>query len=221
MSTLGTLARSLSARAELLLVAVIAFGWLGVRSLAILVTERTRVHTVSDRMLLATTAVEFVAGGCALLLLHARGLRLSRAVWGISWRSTGLGVGVCLATFAAYFVVWNTLVLVLGNSFYSHVTLAGSASLGAVLLASAVNPVFEEVFEVWYLTERLAQRGFWFVAIVSVTLTMAIHASQWPHSLGSVVPGKVIFLAVYWRGRKLWPLVFAHVLGDLGMLRFT
>jgi hypothetical protein len=176
---------------------------------------------VSDRVLLATTAVEIVAGACALPLLHARGLWLSRAVWGISWRSTVLGAGICLATFAAYFVVWHTLVLVLGKSFYSHVTLAGSASLGAVLLACAVNPVFEEVFEVWYLTERLEQRGFWFLATVSVTLTMAIHASQWPHSLGSVVPGKLISLSVYWRGRKLWPLVFAHVLSDLGLLRFT
>jgi membrane protease YdiL (CAAX protease family) len=84
-----------------------------------------------------------------------------------------------------------------------------------VLLASAVNGVYEETFLVGYLVRGFRHRGAAAAVGVSVLVRLLCHLYQGPlGALAAVVFGTLAG-AFYWRSRWLWPVAFAHMLQDL------
>ena len=87
-----------------------------------------------------------------------------------------------------------------------------------VLIGSALmNGMLEEVVVVGFLAVRLQQRGWSIVAVVatSAALRGAYHLYQgFGGFLGNLVMG-LVFSWLFWRTKRVTPLVVAHVLMDL------
>ena len=96
-------------------------------------------------------------------------------------------------------------------------------AVSTVLLASAVNGFFEEVFVAGYIITALKERrGFWFAINVSVAIRLSYHLYQGPVGVAGIVPIGLLFGYFYARTGQLWPLVFAHALIDaLALLQFA
>ena len=90
-------------------------------------------------------------------------------------------------------------------------------SWAVIIVAMIVNAFLEELICMGYIFNQLAARwGPGAALVVTVFLRAACHTYQDPIHLAGIVVLFTIFAAWYWYARKLWPLVFAHMLLDLG-----
>ena len=88
-------------------------------------------------------------------------------------------------------------------------------ALQLVLVTSVVNGVYEELFVAGYvITAMTPVRGMWTANNVSTGIRLLYHLYQGPVALLSIIPLGVLFAAVYWRTRTLWPLLVAHTLAN-------
>lgn len=93
---------------------------------------------------------------------------------------------------------------------------AGGASATAVIIASLLNPVFEEFLWLGYAVPSLKPRlGLLGAGAVSVALRVGVHAYQGPWVLLGILPVSVLFTWYYGRTRRLWPVVVVHVILDV------
>ena len=87
------------------------------------------------------------------------------------------------------------------------------------MVASLVNPVFEEVFVCGYVITALKERfGLTTAVNVSAALRVSYHLYQGAVGVVGVAPLALLF--AYWFGRtgRLWPLIVAHAIMDLWAL---
>lgn len=128
------------------------------------------------------------------------------------------GAGLWLLAIACYAVTWNVFAVVqpeLAKALAAQPP--GGAPLAALagVLASVVNPVFEEFLWLGYGVARLGPRiGVRVASASSLVLRVAVHAYQGPWALLGVLPISLAFTWYYARTRRLWPVVVAHVLFD-------
>ena len=87
-----------------------------------------------------------------------------------------------------------------------------------ILIARAVmNGVLEEVVMIGYLFTRWAQRGanMWVILVASAVIRGGYHLYQgWGGFIGNLVMG-LIFGVIYFRVKRVMPLVIVHTLLDL------
>lgn len=214
---------SISSHAELLVVAGCAFGPFFLAELASLAYPRTGPHH-TNLSLVALAVQEIIVGGVLVWFLRLRG-------W--TWEEFGLvknspiadaGVGALLflASYFVWLVIWNvaallspelgaTLNSISGNIIRGHIPAATS------IVLSLTNGVFEEFFVVGYMMPALARSGKspWFCINVSTATRLAYHLYQGPLGVLSIIPTGLLFAFWFSRTRRLWPLMFAHILMDM------
>jgi membrane protease YdiL (CAAX protease family) len=107
--------------------------------------------------------------------------------------------------------------LLSGAMFYSRgITASPDLTLKAIILFSIVNPVFEETLVAAYIVKSLEKKYRpIFIITISTLLRFSYHTYQGVFALISIIPLGLIFAYYYWRWKKLWPLIFAHMLADL------
>jgi len=88
-------------------------------------------------------------------------------------------------------------------------------SVGPIVLFAMVNGTFEEVFLLGVLTRGLADRGPVFAAGVSLLVRVSYHLYQGPAGAVWILVFGIVATAYYLRTGRLWPVVFAHILGDV------
>ena len=140
-------------------------------------------------------------------------------------RDIGLGVGLWLASLAGVWIVWWTLQLVdpeTARQLEAARRFQGGASVAAVVVASVLNPIFEEFLWLGYVVHRLTPRfGLGVAGALSVVLRVSVHAYQGVWGMLSIIPVAIIFTLYYSRTRKLWPTIVAHVIFDVvGLAQF-
>jgi membrane protease YdiL (CAAX protease family) len=87
-----------------------------------------------------------------------------------------------------------------------------------LVLGSAQFALLEETVVVGYLITRLGQLGWtpWRAVVTSAVLRGSYHLYQgWGGFLGNLLLG-LFFGVLYLRWRRIWPLVVAHCLVDIG-----
>jgi membrane protease YdiL (CAAX protease family) len=129
------------------------------------------------------------------------------------------GAGLWLLAVACYALTWNVFAAVrpdLAKLLATTEQFGGvPATALAGVLASVVNPVFEEFLWLGYGVARLGPRiGVRAASMLSLVLRVAVHAYQGPWALLGVLPLSLAFTWYYGRTRRLWPVVVAHVLFD-------
>ena len=201
--------RRLSPTAELILVTLICFGPFAVMSIAGLV-RREHVLVFDDRRLFTIAAIELVAGALAVLILRARG-----------WSAGDLGMRISMPLTIGGMVLFIGANITLATAYEAFRSLTGTdpaaatepvarASWLAVIAILAIDPLYEETFEVAYVVRATEQSGAAFGITLSAAIRFVCHLYQGPVAALTILPLGIIFAAVYWKWRRVWPLAVAH-----------
>ena len=197
----------MSRRAELLIVNLICFGPFAARSIIGLV-ERKTATTFDDRSVLMLLAIEVVCGAIAVVLLRARG-----------WKFADFNLRPTMPqTVGGMVLLIGTIIVTGGLSELikpgSATTSTGSISLSVLIALTLINPLYDELFVVAYNLEAAREDGAFFAVTVSAFVRFVCHLDHGPIAAVTILPLGLIFAAVYWRWRVLWPLVVARAVMD-------
>jgi len=206
--------RRLSPRAEVLLVNLIAFGPFAVWSTMELLERKTRI-VFDDRRLFITVAIEVVAGTLAALLLRARGWKLPDLGMRVTMPLTIAGMVLLIGTIIVIGGFDELLRLATGNDPSAATTAIVTPSWLSILLLLAIDPIYEETFEVAYNIRACEGNGAAFAITLSAAVRFACNLYQGPVAVVTTLPMGLIFAAVYWKWRRVWPLTVAHGVGAL------
>jgi uncharacterized protein len=211
---------------EVALTLLVAFGAIVPRSLAALFEPEGLIARsgppITNAALLGSVIYELLVLGVLGLFLRARGWTFARLGLRPSWGDSALGVPLALGAYFAYALLWLVIV-----SAWPRIGQIGAAThlVGAhlrwlnVLLVSAINPVFEEVFVCAYVIAALSERHGATAAInVSAAIRVFCHFYQGVVGVLAIVPMALLFAYWYARTRRLWPLIVAHAILDLAGL---
>ncbi|MES2298779.1 MAG: type II CAAX endopeptidase family protein [Pseudomonadota bacterium] len=193
----------------------LCFGWFMLGSiLSVLAGFQSDGGAFTDASLISLVLTELVVGAAALLILHRRGHTLTDLLPRPDWR--GCFIGAMLYLLTAGFGALIFAGFGGGDEQAIAQMMAGSKpSLLTILVLALVNGSYEEVFLLGYLARGFSHLGHSFALGLSVLVRLVYHLYQGPlGALWVTVFGIVVGL-YYLRTRRLWPVVFAHMLGDV------
>lgn len=179
----------------------------------------TMAYAFTDRHLYTLVVYELVLAAVLVPILRRRGWDPAVIVGSPTPRDLLRGLGLLLGAYASYAFVWfcfaalnpPTATAIAANRPFT----GAAAGPLAIVLATLINPVFEEVLWLGYFVQRLRPRFGWrAAALVSVALRFAVHTYQGPLALLGILPVAVVFTWYYVRTRRLWPVIAAHVCMD-------
>lgn len=199
----------LSARGELLLINLICFGpFIAWSAMGLIRHETLLVY--DDRRLYTIGAIELICGTLAILILRARGWKL---------RDFGLQISMPLTILGMLLFIGANISIALFNEAFRSLSGidAGAATTPvarvswlALILLLAIDPLYEETFEVAYNIRASEGNGAAFGISLSAAIRLACHLYQGPIAALTILPLGLIFAAVYWKWRRVWPLSVAH-----------
>jgi membrane protease YdiL (CAAX protease family) len=175
----------------------------------------------NNQALIQVVVFELVQSVFLVWFLNVRGWTLEKLGLAITWRGTGWGWMLMLATYVLLMGV-HTIADWAMPAAQMHAAAARlpaadkNLSMELVFLASTVNGIFEETFVAGYIITALREpRGVWTAINVSTVVRLLYHLYQGPLGILSVVPMGLLYGYFYTRTRQLWPLILAHVLIDI------
>lgn len=174
------------------------------------VVRRESVLVYDDQRLFTIAAIEAAAGALAILILRARG-----------WTAGDLGLRVTMPLTIGGMVLFigaNILIAGFYEAFRgltntdpaAAVEPVAKASWLAVLVILAIDPLYEETFEVAYNLKAAESHGAAFAITLSAAIRFVCHLYQGPVAALTILPLGIIFATVYWKFRRVWPLAVAH-----------
>ncbi len=217
---------TLSDRTEFILIIGIGFGYFIFSSLTNAVSafqgDGGSVRILSDADLINIVVYELIALGVIFQILRMRGWRLRDFNPHISLQLTAAGMVLAFGFYVGYVFLLALLASIfefLLEAAGSQAIKADALSLPAIVAVSIINPVYEEGLVVGYVVAALKERkGLPFAINMSVLLRVLYHLDQGPLALVGAVLLGLLFVMVYVRWQRLWPLVCAHaVLDFLGL----
>lgn len=212
------LIQRLSDTSEFILVVSVTFGLFIYQSFYTYIEPGNALTAkVTEGELLRMVATEIGLGILALYILWVRGWSRSHFRLSITTKETGLGVLLWVADNFAYVLAIIITGALFGNAlFVGNDMEFGTIHPGVVLILSIVNPLFEETFVVCYVVQALEKKHDpFFVISVSAFIRLLYHTYQGPVAI-LIIPLGLLHAYVFWRWRRLWPLVVAH-----GIFNFT
>jgi membrane protease YdiL (CAAX protease family) len=211
--TSRSMLQRLSPTAEWILINLICFGPFIAMS-AIGVASRETVLLYDDRRLYTVLAIEVVTGTIAAFVLRARGWKLSDFGMRISMPLTIAGMVLFIGANISIAVFYEAFRAISGTDPASATQPVMRASWLAVILLLAIDPLYEETLEVAYNVRATERFGAGFAITFSALLRFACHLYQGPIAALTLLPLGLIFAAVYWKWRRVWPLTVAHGVGS-------
>jgi len=218
--------RRIPAWAEFAIVVGGAFGYFIVSSIVIASSKDlfTKTHH-SSNSLFALSAIEVAIMALLLPFLWARGWTIARVGLRPSWTDLLYGIGLAVAAYAAYAVVWILFVMVAPDAASDAArvsVVANGISPAAAIVTPFINALFEEVFVAGYIITALKDKqGEWTAINVSVAVRLAYHLYQGAVGVIAIIPLGLIFGIWYARRGRLWPLIIAHAAIDLAGLLYV
>lgn len=230
MGKIATRIRALSAKAELAVVVVVAFGWfiyLSLNEFVVLVWSSGTYRRTPDTLAELIWQVAFDAAVLVVLgwFLHMRGWTL--ACLGLDPRlghgardlalallqRAAQGVALVLAVLFAELIAVDGMRTLLQQP----MTVTDAARISPDVLVASIlgicvlNSIYEELFACGYLITRLRDtRGIWFAITVSTAIRLTYHLYQGLAAAPQHIAMGLIFGYWFARTRQLWPLIFAH-----------
>ena len=133
----------------------------------------------------------------------------------VSTAGTLFGVGLWFVSYLLYVLFYSVASSILGpDASLSRIAIHGHVGVPAAILLCLVNPLFEELLSLGYVVRVFEGHGAAFAIGASALLRLLAHTYQGPLAAVSILPMGLLFAAYYWRGRQLWPPIFAHVIAD-------
>lgn len=226
MNPLHELIRRLPTGVEFLIVISWAFGLSIFQSIISMGTGGQVSAPNSGAMVFDNTALlnivisELLRAAFLVWFLHVRGWTLEKVGLQITWRGTGMGWLLLLATYvvamAAHYLAELALPAQMQAGAQRYPSADPDVNMQLVFIVSTVNGIFEEMFVAGYIITALREtRGVWIAINVSTVVRLLYHLYQGPVGIVTIVPMGLLYGFVYARTRLLWPLIFAHVLIDI------
>ena len=225
MDRVREMIRRLTPGMEFLVVVVWAFGQFIFKSILSMGAARAAVYT--NEALASLLVVEVLQFAFLAWFLRVRGWTLDKISLRITWRGTGVGLGLLVATYALFVIVQligsQLLPIDMNTAAALYPKGAKDLDLQVIFVASVVNGVYEELFVAGYVITAMSPvRGPWTAINVSTGIRLLCHLYQGPIGILAIVPLGLLFGWVYERTRALWPLIVAHVLLDVvGLVYYT
>ena len=225
MENFREMIRRLPTRLEFLIVIVWAFGLFIFASILSIGESRTQTYT--NQELASVLVAELLQFAFLAWFLKVRGWTFEKFSLKATWKGTGLGLGLLVATYALFVIAQLVGQHVLRIDMHSAAALypkgAKDLDLQVIFLTSVVNGAYEELFVAGYVITVLTPvRGPWTAINVSTGIRLLYHLYQGPIGILAIVPMGILFGWVYVRTRALWPLIVAHVLIDVvGLAYYT
>ncbi|HEV2652718.1 MAG TPA: type II CAAX endopeptidase family protein [Rhizomicrobium sp.] len=218
--------RRMPAWAEFAIVVGGAFGYFIVSSVIIASSHNLFAKTHhSSNSLFALSAMEVAIMAILLPFLWARGWTIARVGLRPAWMDLVYGVGLAVAAYATYVVMWVLFVVTAPDAARDAArvsVVANGISPAAAIVPPLVNALFEEIFVAGYIITALKDRhGEWTAINVSVGVRLAYHLYQGAVGVIAIIPLGLIFGIWYARRGRLWPLIIAHAAIDLTGLLYV
>ena len=158
--------------------------------------------------------IEVILAVCALLYLHFRHFDIRSLYPRPQWMGALEGVGIYAVAVVLGGLVTETFE---GNDSSMPVVAFSfqGVSLASTVAFAMVNGIFEEVFLLGVLLRGLKGQGMWFAVGFSMLVRLLYHTYQGPVGVLSVLAFGLVLTVFYLRTGRLWPVVFAHILGDI------
>ncbi len=206
--TLAAVIKRMPGWGEFLFVGSYYWGWAAMHALFVTLHSH-KLAAFDSGYLTSIMAVELPVLAISAAFLRLRGWTLASLDWHPCRQTTVLGALLALVGLLIHALTASAgLADASGHLHAASSTVA--MALPVVLLAFIVNAVFEEIFLSGYLFKALAGHGPLFIIGVSTLLRVLAHIDAGPAESLEIAGIGLLYGAVYWRWRQLWPLLFAH-----------
>ncbi len=172
---------------------------------------------ITDGQLGRLLTFEIVYGFLVAMYLRRRGWRLSTVSLPLAGRDVLRGLGVwalgylmCIAGILLAVTMFPTQAISMAN-----MRISGTLAIPMMVLASAINPIFEEGLWLGYIVNGPARDRPAFAYALSVGSRVLVHIYQGWHAVFVIAPLGAWFLRYYLRTRRLTPVLLAHGIYDL------
>lgn len=184
------------------------------------VVELRRAPIQGTASPIATTGSIVIVVGLELFALaflfwlaHIRNWPLE--TWGLRPTWKGTGAGVLIFGGVSLLIAGVATVINANHPGLVHRYSVSLVSLPVVVIFAVINGVFEEVIDSGYIIQSLQKYGMWIAVLASACFRTFLHAYHGVTALIIIFPLGLIFGFIYWKWRRLWPLIVAHILFDL------
>jgi membrane protease YdiL (CAAX protease family) len=184
---------------------------------------------LNNHHMLWSIFVESLALAAFFFYLSWRGWRPADFKIGLGWGTSAQGVALLFLAWGGSIVAVFTFVFAAFHlqtahpNFLSFLT-ASMPALGTadfhlnwllMFAAMIINAFAEELIFMGYIFNQIAARRSPAIALpATIFLRLACHTYQDPIHLAGIGVLFTIFAVWYWFGRRLWPLILAHILLD-------
>ena len=206
--------RRLSPRAEFFLVTAIAFSYFIVTSTVALLMKITEIRMTPARLGRAILT-EVLLLALIAWILHARGWTWSKVTQPASVGSVVSGFPLFLFSYIIYSAASVTVISIFKTVPRSNVKMIPAAPVWLFAIFIILNSLFEEVTVAGYVVSALSEQGAALCITASALLRFLYHLYQGPVASIWVLPLGLLYAAVYYQWRNLWPLMTAHTLTNL------
>ncbi len=176
--------------------------------------EKQVVQVLDNAEFLTITVYQLVALLVLLPFLKIRGWSFSDYGLRMRWSDLLWGAG-----FVFILNAWWYLFSPLFFSFLhipTDIFAENTATIIPVTIFSVVNSFYEEIFVCAYLIVVISRRFSIQVAInVSILIRLSYHLYQGIPGLIFIIPMGIIFAYWFARTKRLWPLIYAHIIFDI------
>ena len=208
--------QALSGRAEFLIVVLGSLGLTLLSNLQLVLDPgiADQLPPFTNETLIANLVYEIFVLVWLSAFMKARGWTLERLGFAISLRDTSVGLLLAIIVFCAVWFIEQALgsaAPAILESARRFDRVSGELDLWAMLLASVVDAVFEELFVCAYVISALKEkRRAAFALNVSIALRMGCHVYQGVY--GVLIGGAWGLVFGYWylKSGRIWPVLVAH-----------
>jgi uncharacterized protein len=199
----------MSPRAELILITLICFGPFAAISFWGVIRRQTEL-VFDDQRIYMIVAIELVAGAIAIVILRMRGWTASDLGMRVSMPLTIAGMALFIGANITIATFYELFRAVSGTDPAAATTPVIRTSWLALILLLLIDPIYEETLVAAYVVRAAESSGALFAISLSAAIRLVCHLYQGPITAVTILPLGLIFAAVYWKWRRVWPLVVAH-----------
>jgi membrane protease YdiL (CAAX protease family) len=196
-------------------IVLLCFGYFVLVSVYYMTSGDAGLIRMSDAALIQTLVFELIMAAVATLVLYSRGFAIGTLYPRPSWSGAGIGGLLVFATYAVSFMLIHIVSTGDADQPIAMMLRNAQVSPAVAMLMSMVNGCYEEVFLLGFLIQGLKRHGASQAVGMSLLVRLLYHVYQGPLGSLSVLMFGAIVSVYYWRSRRLFPAVFAHIVLDM------
>jgi membrane protease YdiL (CAAX protease family) len=208
--------RTTTTPGEAIAIMAICFGWPAMASI-LSMGGSLQNAAFTDASFISLIVMEVVCAAIALSLLRARGYAVASLYPVPSLGGAGIAALLLAATRRVSLILLAPFSTAASQAAQPITKMMQNAtvSLPIVVLLGLVNGAYEKVFLLGFLLRGLRGYGLGVALGASLLVRALCHLYQGPMGVVSIIGLGVVFGVYYIRSNRLFPAVFAHVLGDI------